>query len=72
MLPVLCGHHSVLCDAKVFLVGSIFDNTNANLTLHQQRLLDWHWDHISMQVCQWIGQTGLLGKLGVKMGKYSA
>lgn len=72
-LPVIRAYKDAMSTAHSLFSGSLFDPDNGNLSSNQQRLLDWHcrWGHVNMSLCQWLGRTGILGRVGVDMGKTS-
>ena len=67
-LPLLRGFHSVDRTSRALALEDV--DHRPNLTSLQQQLATWHakWGHRGWQHCQWIGRSGLLGPMGIKMG----
>jgi hypothetical protein len=67
-LPVLRAFSNAMKTAQSLV--SITSDSNDNLTSHQKNLFGWHtrWGHLGFQHCQWLGRTGLISSVGIKMG----
>ena len=57
-LPILRGFNDAMKTAKSLALSGLTDNSNQNLTSHQQQLFTWHtrWGHLGFQHAQWIGR----------------
>ena len=75
-LPMITMFKSIE-DASSKLENSLYacvtDESNQNLTPSQKEALRWHWKlgHVSMQVVNWLGNQGLLGRLSQRLSKLS-
>ena len=77
-LTVGCHHQTTLPVFRAFTdamktahsLAGVTSSSNANLTSHQKHLHGWHtrWGHLGFQHCQWLGRTGIVGPVGIKMG----
>ena len=70
-LPVLMAFPDVKkTSKKIAIMHNLITPDNQNLTVLQKELLKWHYrlGHPGFQAVQWIGRSGVLGKLGERFG----